>query len=162
ADDEEAVGGHFLEPDLGWILPPDRAACHALRLFGKRSLRELLQLTHGAADSRPQKPSPVVALTKRLAHRGAPARSLYLANVKLRASREDDAQPFGSCSKKGLTIYPRSRDVSARAPLVCRGVVMNTPGGHARSPDHPLSRCQGRPRRQGHQLPGAARRRRPG
>lgn len=40
AGDQESVAGHLLEPDLGRILPPGRAARRALRLFGKRSLRE--------------------------------------------------------------------------------------------------------------------------
>ena len=46
------------------IAPPDRAARHALRFIGKRLLRELLQLTHGAADSRRESPSLPVVLTK--------------------------------------------------------------------------------------------------
>jgi len=46
-DHEEAVARHLPEPDLGRILPPGRAARHALGLLGKRSLGEQLQLTHG-------------------------------------------------------------------------------------------------------------------
>jgi hypothetical protein len=47
ADHDEAVARHLPKSDLGRILPPGRAARHALRLLGKRSLGEQLQLTHG-------------------------------------------------------------------------------------------------------------------
>jgi hypothetical protein len=40
ADDEESVGCHLLEPDLGRILPPGRAARRALRLLRERSEQE--------------------------------------------------------------------------------------------------------------------------
>jgi hypothetical protein len=46
ADHEAAVALHLVEPDLGRILPPGRAGRRALGLLGKRSLGELLRLTH--------------------------------------------------------------------------------------------------------------------
>jgi len=67
-DHEEAVALHLLQPDLGRILPPGRAACDALRLLGERSLGELLRVPHCAADSNPRRPLAVRAGVNRRAH----------------------------------------------------------------------------------------------
>src|SRR5690349_15202672 len=64
ADHEEAIARYFLQPDLRRSLPPSRSARDALGLLCERSLGEQLKLTHGTADTRPQTPSPVVALIK--------------------------------------------------------------------------------------------------
>jgi hypothetical protein len=53
-DQEQAVGLHLPEPDLGWILPPGSGAGDPLRLLGERSLSELLQLPHDATDVDPE------------------------------------------------------------------------------------------------------------
>jgi hypothetical protein len=54
ADQEQAVGLHFAEPDLGRILPPGSGAGELLRLVGERSLSELLKAPHGATDIDPE------------------------------------------------------------------------------------------------------------
>jgi hypothetical protein len=43
---EQSIGLHLLEPDLGWIKPPNSAAGDPIRLLGERSLSELLQAPH--------------------------------------------------------------------------------------------------------------------
>ena len=45
-DRQDAIGLHLLQPDLGRILPPRRAARDALCLFRECPLRELLQMPH--------------------------------------------------------------------------------------------------------------------
>src|SRR5579872_896166 len=53
-DQEQAVGLHFPEPDLGWILPLRSGAGDRPCLLGERSLSELLQAPHDSTDVDPE------------------------------------------------------------------------------------------------------------